>query len=71
MSKIVSAVISILLLVLVDRAAMQWKRIRAGSNGGGHRSVSTLSNETRRAVAPQRASFTNILTVNIIGTGKH
>ncbi len=71
MSKTVSAVISILLLVVADRAAMHWKRVRGGGDGGGHKSGSILSNETRRAVAPQGTSFTNILTVNIIETGKH
>ena len=70
MAKIVSAVISILLLVLADRAATEWKRMRNGRGENGRESGSLHVNETRQAVAPQDASLTNILTVNNTGTGK-
>jgi hypothetical protein len=70
MAKLLSAAISILLLFVVDRAAMAWKRNHGGGNGDQLKSGSIHSNETRRALGPQSALSTNLMADDMIETGK-
>lgn len=70
MSKTVSAAISIFLLFAVDRAAMHWKRIHGEDRADERKSGLIHSNETRRALGPQNVLSSNLMTNDIVETGK-
>ena len=70
MAKIVSAAISILLLVLVDRAAVEWKRFRGMANEDGRMPPGPIhSNEARWTASPPSAASGNIVADHGIGKG--
>lgn len=70
MAKIVSTAISILLLVLVDRAALEWKRMRGAVNQDGTRPDSIQLNEGRPTAGLPGTVSNNIVADNVMGTGR-
>jgi hypothetical protein len=70
MTKMVSVAISVVLLFLADRSALEWHRLRAVSNQAGRKPDLAHANETPRLIGPQSVPTTNFVLTNIIETGK-
>ncbi len=70
MGKIISAMISILLLVLADRAAAHWHRTHATDTDTGRNVAASQSGAYAVMADSQRAPLTRVADTNLITTDK-